>query len=75
MKIYFSVTGSGFSEEPGKKVNIMEWFEVKNVDSIDTPSLLVYKERVRKNIQRAVAPLLSVTVTRNTYTPFTRWAA
>ena len=64
MKIYFSVTGSGFSEGPGKKVNIMEWFEVKNVDSIDTPSLLVYKERVRKNIQRAVAAIGNVDLLR-----------
>ncbi len=42
----------------------MEWFEVKNVDSIDTPSLLVYKERVRKNIRRAVAAIGNVGLLR-----------
>ncbi len=30
------------------------WYNVKNIEAIDTPALLVYKERVHENIIRAV---------------------
>jgi D-serine deaminase-like pyridoxal phosphate-dependent protein len=29
----------------------MKWFTIQNVDTIDSPALVVYKERVHKNIQ------------------------
>ncbi len=29
----------------------MEWFEISNVDQVDTPTLAVFPERVRKNIE------------------------
>jgi D-serine deaminase-like pyridoxal phosphate-dependent protein len=30
----------------------MNWYEIKNIESIDSPALVVYKERVRENIRR-----------------------
>ncbi|MEM1123249.1 MAG: alanine racemase, partial [Bacteroidota bacterium] len=32
----------------------MEWYEVKNIDQIDSPGLLVYADRVAKNIDRMI---------------------
>ena len=32
----------------------MEWFTVDNVDEIDSPALLVYKEQVQQNIRHAI---------------------
>lgn len=32
----------------------MTWFEVKNIDTIDSPALLVYKDRVAANIEKAL---------------------
>ena len=29
----------------------MNWFEIKNIDSIDSPALVIYKERVAENIR------------------------
>jgi len=29
----------------------MNWFEIKNINSIDSPALILYKERVQQNIQ------------------------
>jgi D-serine deaminase-like pyridoxal phosphate-dependent protein len=29
----------------------MKWYEVENIEQLDTPSLLVYRDRVRKNIE------------------------
>jgi D-threonine aldolase len=31
------------------------WYEIDNIDELDTPALVVYPERVRQNIARAVA--------------------
>src|SRR5580692_10693814 len=31
------------------------WYEIDNIDELDTPALVVYPERVRLNIARAVA--------------------
>jgi D-serine deaminase-like pyridoxal phosphate-dependent protein len=31
-----------------------EWFAIKNIEALDTPALLVYPNRVRDNIRRAV---------------------
>src|SRR3954470_13475918 len=28
-----------------------EWYEIENIDSIDTPALVVYKERVEENVR------------------------
>ena len=33
----------------------MNWYNIKNIDSIDSPALLVYKERVQQNIDHAIA--------------------
>jgi D-serine deaminase-like pyridoxal phosphate-dependent protein len=33
---------------PDKNVN--NWYEVSNIDSIDSPALIVYEERIKKNI-------------------------
>jgi D-serine deaminase-like pyridoxal phosphate-dependent protein len=32
----------------------MNWFEIKNVDTIDSPALVIYKERVQQNIQSLI---------------------
>ncbi len=32
----------------------MNWFEIKNISEIDTPALLIYKERVKKNIAKTI---------------------
>jgi D-serine deaminase-like pyridoxal phosphate-dependent protein len=29
----------------------MEWYEIKNIDTIDSPALVIYKERVEENIR------------------------
>jgi len=36
------------------KLFFMEWYLVSNIDTIDSPALLVYKQRVQYNIQQAV---------------------
>ncbi|MEX6686668.1 D-TA family PLP-dependent enzyme [Danxiaibacter flavus] len=32
----------------------MDWFEIENISTIDSPALVVYRDRVRQNIARAV---------------------
>ncbi len=32
----------------------MNWFEIKNIESIDSPALIIYKDRVEKNIQSLI---------------------
>jgi D-serine deaminase-like pyridoxal phosphate-dependent protein len=32
----------------------MEWFEISDITKIDTPALIVYRDRVKKNIERAI---------------------
>lgn len=36
------------------------WYQVKNINHIDTPALLIYKERVSQNISNAIAMVSSV---------------
>lgn len=38
----------------------MEWYIVNNINAVDTPALLVYKQRVKYNIQQAVTMIKSV---------------
>jgi len=33
----------------------MNWFNIKNIEEIDTPALLVYKDRAEQNIEKAIA--------------------
>jgi len=33
----------------------MNWYEIENTESIDTPALLIYKQRVQQNIDTAVS--------------------
>src|ERR1700722_7771704 len=33
----------------------MSWYQIINMDELDTPALVVYPERVRQNIARAIA--------------------
>lgn len=33
---------------------MMNWYEVQNIDTIDTPALLLYKERIKQNIDAAI---------------------
>lgn len=32
----------------------MEWFTIENINEIDSPALVIYKERVQQNINRAI---------------------
>ena len=34
------------------------WYQLQNINDIDTPALLIYKERVSKNISKAI-PMVS----------------
>ncbi len=38
----------------------MEWYTIKNIDAIDSPALVIYKERVRQNIKQAVAMVRNI---------------
>lgn len=38
----------------------MNWFDIKNSQEIDTPALLIYKERAKQNIEKAIALVHSV---------------
>ena len=42
----------------------MNWYDVKNIDTIDSPALLLYKERIRQNISRAVEMIADVSLLR-----------
>src|SRR2546423_6618932 len=32
----------------------MNWYQIKNIDSLDSPALVIYKERVLQNIQSLI---------------------
>jgi D-serine deaminase-like pyridoxal phosphate-dependent protein len=38
----------------------MKWYEIQNIDEIDSPALLLYKERVQQNIAAAVEMIKDV---------------
>ena len=38
----------------------MEWYEIKNIDTIDSPALVIYKDRVKYNIEQAVAMVKNI---------------
>ena len=38
-----------------------EWFEITNADAVDTPALVVYPDRVRRNLAQLVASIDDVT--------------
>lgn len=38
----------------------MEWFTIENIDEIDSPALVIYKERVRRNINCAIEMIKDV---------------
>jgi D-threonine aldolase len=38
----------------------MNWFDIKNIEEIDTPALIIYKERAKQNIQKAISLVYSV---------------
>lgn len=37
------------------KIQRMEWYEISNIDDIDTPALVLYRERIHHNIHKAIA--------------------
>jgi D-serine deaminase-like pyridoxal phosphate-dependent protein len=37
----------------GRKLN-MDWYTISNINELDTPALVVYPDRVRENIRRAI---------------------
>jgi D-threonine aldolase len=38
----------------------MNWFNIKNIEEIDTPVLLIYKDRAKQNIQKAISLVHSI---------------
>lgn len=42
----------------------MNWYEINNINTIDSPALLVYKERVQQNIDHAIAMIKDVNLLR-----------
>ena len=38
----------------------MNWYELNNVNTIDSPALLIYKERVQQNINHAITMIREV---------------
>jgi D-threonine aldolase len=38
----------------------MNWFDIKNIEEIDTPALLIYKERAKQNIEKAIELVHSI---------------
>jgi D-serine deaminase-like pyridoxal phosphate-dependent protein len=38
----------------------MNWFDIKNIEEIDTPALLIYQERARQNIEKAIELVHSI---------------
>lgn len=38
----------------------MEWYQLKNIDLYDTPSLVLYKDRIEQNISHAIGMVSSV---------------
>ena len=38
----------------------MNWFDIKNIEEIDTPALLIYKDRATQNIEKALSLVHSV---------------
>lgn len=42
----------------------MNWYELNNINTIDSPALLLYKERVQQNINRAVEMIKDVNLLR-----------
>lgn len=42
----------------------MNWYEIRNIDAIDSPSLLLYKDRIQKNIDHALEMIGDVNLLR-----------
>jgi D-serine deaminase-like pyridoxal phosphate-dependent protein len=42
----------------------MEWYQVQNIDSIDSPALLLYKDRTQRNISAAISMISNVDLLR-----------
>ncbi|MEY4540782.1 MAG: hypothetical protein RLZZ306_2539, partial [Bacteroidota bacterium] len=38
----------------------MNWFNIKNIEEIDTPVLLIHKDRAKQNIEKAIALVHSI---------------
>jgi D-threonine aldolase len=38
----------------------MNWYTIKDINDIDTPALLIYKDRVKQNIERAISYVQSI---------------
>ena len=42
----------------------MNWYNINNIDSIDSPALVLYKDRIKENIDRAVTMIKDVNLLR-----------
>lgn len=42
----------------------MEWYNINNIDDIDSPALVIYKERVKENIRHAINMIKDVSKLR-----------
>lgn len=41
-----------------------EWYEIKNINDVDSPALVIYKDRVQENIRSAISMVQEVTQLR-----------
>ena len=41
-------------------LQFMEWYTIQNVKEVDSPSLLIYEERVKQNIDTMIQQVASV---------------
>jgi D-threonine aldolase len=37
-----------------------EWYQISNIDEVDSPALIIYKERVEENIRTLIASIDNV---------------
>ena len=42
----------------------MNWYQIKNIDSIDSPALLLYEERIKQNIQLVIQMVADISCLR-----------
>lgn len=42
----------------------MNWYDIKNIDNIDTPALLLYRDRIKQNIGEAISMVEDISLLR-----------
>ena len=53
IKFYIMIQ-DGSGEGSGEGSGSRPWYEIANIDQLDTPALVVYPDRIKENIRRAI---------------------